>query len=81
MTLLTVSHGSGVKRVRIQGQKGVIRAHSGSKVAEYGPIQALRSCPALSNGYLDLSNTCPGWPRTGSGYRVTTAEDTVTRWP
>ena len=40
------------------GQKGVIRAQTGSKEAKYSPSEALRSLRALSNGYLDLSNSC-----------------------
>ena len=54
------------------------RVQNGLKSAQYGPYQALRGCPALDPGYLDLSNTCPGSPWAGSRYRVRTAEDTVT---
>ena len=66
----------------IRCQKGPDPVVPGSIRCQKGPgccpSEALRALPALSNGYLDLSNTCPGCSRAASGYRVRTAEDTGT---
>ena len=57
---------------------GPEQSRTGPEEAKYGPSEAQYGPAALSNGYLDLSNTSPWWPWTGSGYRVRTAEVTVT---
>ena len=70
-----------VPEVMNPGSKGSRKVSiRGSKGAEYGPVQALRSLQALGTRYLVLSNTYPGWPRRGPGYRVTLTEDTGTEY-
>ena len=68
----------GIQGYPTGGQKGQKLVETGSKEAKYSPSEAQWLPEALVTGYLDLSNTCSGWPGTGSGYRAQMSEDTVT---
>ena len=59
MTLFQDMPGTGSRRVRNRVQKGPEQPGTGSKGAKYSPSEAQWSPRTLSNGDLDLSNTCP----------------------